>query len=214
MAEASGARGVTRADMERARIPRRYWDVKLSAVLDSMPYKQPFKTYLRDIDSLINKGIGLYLYSTEPSTGKTSLAVLALKRAMEMRHTVLFVRLPEFRLDVFGKEQFDEDSTVLDRARKVDLLVMDEVNSGSAMDGKYIGNIVLELVQHRSQHMLPTIITTDIPPGSVSTEFSPYMVGLMQESFIPLDIVGESAGGMNWRAFKSAELQGLLGEES
>jgi len=133
---------------------------------------------------------------------------------MEMRHTVLFVRLPEFRLDVFGKEQFDEDSTVLDRARKVDLLVMDEVNSGSAMDVKYIGNIVLELVQHRSQHMLPTIITTDIPPGSVSTEFSPYMVGLMQESFIPLDIVGESAGGMNWRAFKSAELQGLLGEES
>ena len=85
---------LTVADMKRANVPRRFWHVSLDNIPDEYRYKELVQSYIDQLDEMFRQGVGLYLWSEENSTGKTSLAVAVMKELMRKRRTA-FSRKPE-----------------------------------------------------------------------------------------------------------------------
>lgn len=206
---------ITEKDLVRARIPRRFWNVRLGKIPDEMPYKPMFVSYLKNLDEMIDKGIGLYLYSKDNSSGKTSMMVLALKRALYLRQTALFVNVEEFKSAAARDELFDENETVYQRAKRVTLLGLDDVGSEYRTESGYAERLIENLIRYRMQNMLPTIMTSNYEAKELKKVYTPSLSAMLQESARPLHVIGASEGGIDWRRKAEKELRNLLeGSES
>jgi DNA replication protein DnaC len=121
---------LTVADMNRANVPSRFWNVKLSEIPEHLEYRDKVRKYLEKMDEMLENGIGLFLYSDENSTGKTSIAVLALKQALRLRRTAYFEESGRLKAALIRAEEFEENIPIERRIRTVDLLVLDDVVEG------------------------------------------------------------------------------------
>ena len=95
--------------------------------LEHLEYRDKVRKYLEKMDEMLENGIGLFLYSDENSTGKTSIAVLALKQALRLRRTAYFEESGRLKAALIRAEEFEENIPIERRIRTVDLLVLDDV---------------------------------------------------------------------------------------
>ena len=102
---------------------------------------------------------GLYI-TGKTGRGKTVLAYCILHAALAEGITVLFVSVSELFSDT--KLGFQKDTSAKDlvhRAGGVRVLVLDEL--GAEKLRPWMQQIILDLLDHRIKHRLPTIITTN-----------------------------------------------------
>lgn len=196
-------------DIERARIPKRFWTVSFRKIADC-DYKLKIKNYALKIEDMIKDGIGLFIYSKENSTGKTSIAVVIVKQALKIKKTALFVRADELKDAKISHKVFDEESSLIDRALKVDLLVIDDADKEYKGGSNYAGTLVETIIRDRSQRKMATIITSNRTPGEIAEIYTRDLAELLTECMIPIKIVGESEGGVNWRKKIASEIRELI----
>src|SRR4051812_20417309 len=104
--------------MERANLPSSYWeDIAFKNIPASAPYRDQVGKYLKNLPEFLDKGIGLYLWSNENGTGKTTLAALALRRALLLGNAVYFIRSQALKEAAIENLQFDLHYSVMARAR-------------------------------------------------------------------------------------------------
>jgi DNA replication protein DnaC len=110
-------------------------------------------------------------------TGKGHVAWSVAKRVAEDHGAVAhFIRLPDLIREIRGTWRDKTDTTeaeVLDRHRRKDLLVIDEV-SRHAFYGQGFQHL-LDVIDHRVNNQKPTILTTNDNDGSLEEILGPAM---------------------------------------
>lgn len=187
---------LSQADLERAQIPQKHWRASLEAIPDHVggkpvQYKEDAMRYMAKFQECLREGIGLYLWSEEPYTGKTSLAVVVLKLALRMRATGLFLTADEYRLALMNRTQFDEDYTLEERAREVDVLVLDGLGEEYRAPGSRFAEEGLErFTKSRLERGKLLIVTSRIPPAKLHKFYTEGLQNRFREFLVPIQVCG------------------------
>lgn len=194
-----GRRVLGRVDMERMNLPEDLWTAKIHQVSDGA--RKKVETYLRNVDRAVAKGAGLVIYGTT-GTGKTAIAALIAKEARACGYTVLFARIWELREMIRSRIEFDVDYSVSERARTVDVLVLDDLRTEDSGEKFFSLSEINELVRYRSSRKRVTIVTTRLDKGTLTT--SPQ--NLLLDILILFNVSGPNLHDEKKRALKDAVL--------
>jgi len=188
-------RELTRDDLERMRVPSRYWMSsfdQLSSDGGGESIKGMVHRYISNMSDMRRAGGGFVFWGGN-GTGKTSGSVVIAKEYRRRGETVLFLEAASIKKMVIEKEHFDEDQTYWDRAMSVDVLVVDDFGKG-VMDGTGLGaTLVDELIRHRNSNRRVTIITTNLDPAEWIGELGlkESTMKTLKECAIPVHVTGE-----------------------
>jgi DNA replication protein DnaC len=199
MAERTRKRALTSYDLERANLPRRYWNVRFSEIPDTAPYKGQVARYLRDIVGEVEKGRGLMITHPMNGTGKTGIACLIAKRAMIEGFTVYYTMSETYKTAVVRNQMFDDVQSVYERAREVDVLVIDDFGKEYKGESGWIESELENLIRERVQAGRTTLLTANLLPNQLRTEYTKDLASVLNEAVYVLLVPGSLEGGKDWR---------------
>lgn len=194
-------RNLFAADLEAAWVARRFWEVSVEKLPD-LPYRDPFLSFYTQLPHIAREGVGLVLIGPY-SSGKTSLAVCAIKRVLAWGGTALFCPAGSVIDAVIAKPAFDTEYSLLERVHGVDLLVIDDLGSEAVTDG---GNVCIEkVVRFRTNNRASVIITTNLKVENLKARY-PGIAATLKGLTGVLNVSGK-----DWRAEEEVHLKDLMG---
>lgn len=200
---------LTETDMGRMRIPRRFWDCAFDEISnrppetdDAVEPRDLARRYMSKLDEMLSRGIGMLLWG-DNGRGKTGLSVVVCKEARRRGYTVLFTECADLKRCVIDRVPFDDDQTMLERARSVDLLVLDDLGKGVQDRTGFGARMLDELIRHRNANQLSTVITTNMGMAALKEELKPSTMHSLKECVVPAKIEGPDR--------RDETKQGLLG---
>jgi DNA replication protein DnaC len=146
-------------------IPKRFrgvsFDRKPICDLDPMVVRH-VRLYVHEIEKNLDAGRGLWFYG-DVGTGKTSLAMLVSKAALEAGRSVAIYSMPRLLADI--KETYEESSErsymqLFERLCSVDLLHIDDLGAEKRTD--WVLEQVYAIVNERWQEERSMIVTTNL----------------------------------------------------
>ena len=148
------------------------------------------RSYVRDVDARIDAGEGLWLYGPV-GTGKTSLAMLVSKAALDAGRTVAIYSLPRLLAEI--RMTFDDDHQqsyvdLLDRLTTVDLLHIDDV--GAEKTSPWVLEQLYALINTRYEEERAVIITTNLERDELAEQINERTVSRLEEMCEILPIWG------------------------
>jgi DNA replication protein DnaC len=156
---------VARARGLSAVIPRKYRGVSFDRppVTEIRPaIVSRVRAFVRDVDGNLDRGTGLW-FQGGTGTGKTTLAMLVSKAALDAGRTVAIYSLPRLLAEI--RTTFEDSSErsytyLLDRLTEVDLLHVDDV--GAEKTSPWVLEQLYALVNARYEDERSMLITTNI----------------------------------------------------
>ena len=165
-------------------IPRRYEGVSF----DRPPVTQitPFvvdavRRYVGDIDGNLDAGQGVWLHG-DVGTGKTTLAMLISRHALEAGRSVAIYSLPRLLSEL--RKTFDESSDttylqLLDSLTMVDLLHVDDV--GAERSNPWVLEQLYSIVNARYEERKAVVITTNLEHDELAEQIGQRTVSRLIE---------------------------------
>ncbi len=146
-------------------IPRRFRLVSFDTppVTDLPPVPvRVVRDFVRRLDDHLEHGRGLWLYG-DVGTGKTTLAMLVARHALEAGHSVAIYSLPRLLAEI--RTTFDDGSDrsytdLIDRLSQVDLLHVDDV--GAEKTSPWVLEQLYALVNARYEDERSIVLTTNL----------------------------------------------------
>jgi len=175
------------------RIPRRYVGVSfdrppVSDIARVAPEQvRAVRRYVADLDQNLDRGSGLWLHG-DVGTGKTTLAMLISKTALDAGRTVAIYSLP--RLLSLLRESMDSEAGLvefLDRLAAVDLLHIDDLGAENRTD--WVLEQLYSIVNARYEAQRAIVATTNLMPDALAEHLGPRTVSRLSEicgTLIPL----------------------------
>jgi DNA replication protein DnaC len=148
------------------------------------------RRYVREIDTRIAQGEGLWLYGPV-GTGKTSLAMIASKAALDAGHTVAIYSLPRLLSEI--RRTFDDGSLIsqtqlLDKLTAVDLLHIDDV--GAEQTSSWVLEQLYAMINARYEQERAVIITTNLERDQLAEQINERTVSRLEEMCEVLPVFG------------------------
>jgi len=178
-------------------IPRRYRLVSFDTPPVSdlpAPQVRMVRDFARRIDEHLDAGRGLWIFG-DVGTGKTTLAMLVSRHALEAGRSVAIYSLPRLLAEL--RRTFDEDAQqsytqMLDRLATVDLLHIDDV--GAEQTSPWVLEQLYALINARYEDERSVILTTNIEERSELVEqIGERTVSRLQEMCELIPLFGEDA---------------------
>jgi len=144
-------------DFARIHIPYILWGVTLEGVSESS--RVAVGKFSERIKEVKDKGVSLYIYGPK-GCGKSGAATVIMKEARAWGFTAYGVSVTELRESVRTHAPFDTESTVMDRCRLVDFLLLDDLRVEDAAEKMFTINDIRNLIVSRYDRGLPTLITS------------------------------------------------------
>jgi DNA replication protein DnaC len=175
------------------RIPRRYQGVSfdrapVSDIASTAPDQiQSVRRYVREIAANLDAGRGLWIQG-DVGTGKTTLAMIVSKAALDASRSVAIYSLP--RLLNLLRESMDSDDGMvdfMDRLTAVDLLHLDDL--GAENQTEWVLEQLYSIVNARYEAERAIVATTNLMPDELSERLGPRTVSRLVEicgDLIPL----------------------------
>lgn len=173
-------------DLDRMGLPRELWRTNVQGVSESV--RDLVRRYLVNIDAMVTRPAGLYLFGPE-GVGKSGIAALVCKEARSALFTAYWVTTWELRELVKAKIEFEEGTTVLDRCKAVDVLVLDDLSEQDQKSYAFDAHDLASLVAHRTGNQRATILTSRLPPEALAG-FFPLLVSKMTGSLFNVSVEG------------------------
>jgi DNA replication protein DnaC len=154
-----------RAHSLSAVIPRKYRGVSFDRppVTDMpAPQVQVVRRYARDVDGNLDAGRGLWFYGSV-GTGKTTLAMLVSRAALDAGRSVAIYSLPRLLAEIRATFEADAEGSYvefLDRLAAVDLLHVDDVGAERTSD--WVLEQLYAIVNARYEEEKAIVITTNL----------------------------------------------------
>jgi DNA replication protein DnaC len=185
--------GRRRAAYLSAVIPKKYRGVSFdrSPVTEiSEPIVRVVRRFVSELDANIDAGRGLWLFGS-PGTGKTTLAMLVSKSALDAGRSVAIYSLPRLLAEI--RTTFDEDNDrsyteLLDRLAAVDLLHIDDV--GAEKTSPWVLEQLYAIINARYEEERSVIITTNLTDEELSEQITPRTVSRLEEMCQVLPLTG------------------------
>ena len=187
-----------RAAALEGRIPKRYREVSLEREpLISIERANPHvvravRQYVRSIAEQLDEGRGLW-FTGDVGTGKTTLAMLISKAAMEADRTVAIYSLP--RLLALLRDTYADDAQyslneLIDRLSAVDLLHIDDV--GAEQTSPWVLEQLYTIVNTRYEDGRALLLTTNLDHDALTAQIGARTVSRLYEMCgRPLPMFGE-----------------------
>ena len=139
------------------------------------------RTYTRAIAQRLDEGRGIWFIG-DVGTGKTTLAMLISKAAMEADRTVAIYSLP--RLLALLRDTFDDDAQfslneLIDRLCAVDLLHIDDV--GAEQSSAWVLEQLYTIVNTRYEDGKALVLTTNLGQEALVDQIGPRTVSRIYE---------------------------------
>jgi DNA replication protein DnaC len=175
-------------------IPKRFRGVgferKPIADMDPTLTRQ-IRGFVRDIDGNLDRGRGLWMFG-DVGTGKTSLAMLVSKAALEAGRSVAIYSMPRLLADI--KETYEDRSEhsymqLFDRLVGVDLLHIDDL--GAEKRTEWVLEQVYSIINERWQEQRSIVVTTNlIDVDDLRDQIGPRTVSRLHEMCELIPIMG------------------------
>ena len=146
-------------------IPRRFRGVSL----DSNPLRdfppevlRQVRDFVADIDRNLDRGRGFWFYG-DVGTGKTSLAMVISRAAVEAGRSVAIYSMPQLLADIKSTYEDGSGSSYLDlfrRLSRVDLLHLDDL--GAEKRTEWVLEQLYAIVNERWQEQRSIVVTTNL----------------------------------------------------
>lgn len=154
-------------------IPRRYAGVSFDrppVTQITTPVVDAVRRYVRDLERNLDAGHGVWLEG-DVGTGKTTLAMLISKHALEAGRSVAIYSLPRLLSEL--RKTFDESSDttylqLLDSLTMVDLLHIDDV--GAERTSEWVLEQLYSIVNARYEEQKSIVITTNLKYDRLAEE--------------------------------------------
>jgi DNA replication protein DnaC len=177
-------------------IPRKYRGVSFDRppVTEIAPaITSAVRRYVNRIDDNLESGRGLWLCGSV-GTGKTTLAMLASRHALEAGRSVAIYSLPRLLAQI--RTTFDDDAGntyvgLLDRLTAVDLLHIDDV--GAEKTSEWVLEQLYAIVNARYEDERSIIITTNLERDELAAQINERTVSRLEEMCEVLPLWGADA---------------------
>jgi DNA replication protein DnaC len=197
-----------RAAAVTRRLPRRFRDVSFdrepvpSIERRNPPLIREVRRYVASIGDRLDEGRGVW-FTGDVGTGKTTLAMLVSKAAMEADRTVAIYSLPRLLgllRDTFGDDARHSLSDLLDRLCAVDLLHVDDV--GAEQTSAWVLEQLYTIVNTRYEDGKAMVLTTNLDHDALEAQIGSRTVSRLYEMCgRPLPMFGQ-----DWRREQDFEL--------
>ena len=148
-------------DFARMHLPVELWSASKEGL--SPKIRDPIEKFCGRILEVKSKNVGLFLYG-KGGSGKTGAASVVLKEARAWGFTAYAASVTVLREAVRTYAAFDNESSIIDRARSVDFFLLDDLRAEDAQEKFFTINDVRNLIVSRHDRGLPTLITSLLAP--------------------------------------------------
>lgn len=149
------------------------------------------RSFIDDIDSKLEKGQGLWLFG-DTGTGKTTLAMLVSKEALEKGHSVAIYSLPKLlaRIRRTYEEEPGQDSysAFFQRLTSVDLLHIDDFGAEKRSD--WVLEQLYALVNERYEDERSVMLTTNLTVDKLEEQIGGRTVSRLTETCEQVPLFG------------------------
>lgn len=149
------------------------------------------RSYVRDIGGNLDRGKGLWLFG-DVGTGKTSLAMLVSKAALDAGRSVAIYSLPRLLSDI--KETYEDRSQssymeLFERVVGVDLLHIDDLGAEKRTD--WVLEQLYSIINERWQEQKAIVVTTNlVDVDELRDQIGPRTVSRLHEMCDLIPIMG------------------------
>ena len=178
-----GRIAASRAASLEGRIPNLYRGVSFDRPpvlgMPDAPIVSEVRRYVRALDTKLEQGRGLWL-TGDVGTGKTSLAMIVSKAAIDAGHSVAIYSLPRL-LNLIRDEVGGENSLLglLDRLSSVDLLHIDDLGAQHTTPWRL--EQLYSIVDARYQARRAIVATTNLMPDELARQLGRRIVTTVSE---------------------------------
>jgi DNA replication protein DnaC len=177
-------------------IPRKYRGVSFDrppVTEIAAPVTTAVKRYVGRIDEQLDAGRGLWFVGSV-GTGKTTLAMLVARHAIEAGRSVAIYSLPRLLAQI--RTTFDDDRSnsyveLLDRLTAVDLLQIDDV--GAEKTSPWVLEQLYAIVNARYEDERSIVITTNLERDALADQINERTVSRLEEMCEVLPLFGTDA---------------------
>ena len=177
-------------------IPRKYRGVSFDrppVTEIAAPVTAAVRRYVGRIDDNLAAGRGLWFFGSV-GTGKTTLAMLVSKHAIEAGRSVAIYSLPRLLAQI--RTTFDDDRGntyvgLLDRLTSVDLLHIDDV--GAEKTSPWVLEQLYAIVNARYEEERSVVITTNLERDELAEQINERTVSRLEEMCEVLPLWGADA---------------------
>jgi DNA replication protein DnaC len=150
------------------------------------------KKFVDDLDVRLQEGRGLWLFGAT-GTGKTTLAMLISKAALEAGKTVAIYSLPKLlariRRTYDSEPGGDSYLSFFERLTSVDLLHIDDLGAEKRSD--WVLEQLYALVNERYEAQRSILITTNLPHPELEEQIGPRTVSRLSQICDEVEVRGE-----------------------
>lgn len=181
-------RVLDRDDFVRINLPRPLWGADLAGVPESV--RAGVTKFLGHIKEVKTKGYSLYVCGSK-GAGKSGVGALVLKEARSWGFTAYAIAVPDLRDAVRAHTAFDFESSVFDRCRTVDFLLLDDLRLTDITEKFFTINDIRNLVISRFDRGLITVITSPVLPSAWRDSNCELISDAVLKACATLEVVGE-----------------------
>jgi DNA replication protein DnaC len=149
------------------------------------------RAFIEDVDENLKTGRGLWLFG-DTGTGKTTLAMLVSKMALERGHSVAIYSLPKLLARI--RRTYDEEPggdsylTFFERLTSVDLLHIDDFGAEKRSD--WVLEQLYALVNERYEDQRSILLTTNLAVDKLEEQIGGRTVSRLSETCEPIPLFG------------------------
>jgi DNA replication protein DnaC len=191
-------RPLRQRDLERMNLPRRFWKARLSNIQDEKA-REAVRKYL--LDGKYLRGEGLFI-SGKYGVGKSSIASIILMEMRRRGYSGLFVEASELVDKLMSREMFDMESSWSQRAKHVEVLVLDDIGTEHHDAAGAIERMLEGIIRYRLQRERVVILTSNISPRrlgphkdgerDVAGVYRKKFMEMIKEALYPIGMQGSS----------------------
>lgn len=171
-----------------ANIPDQYQRLHWDDYTGSQEVRDIVASFLEKWKFFRVNGMGMEFYGSRLGTGKTFAATYVGKELVKLGERVFFI---DFKEVISAYEETDDD--VSERLRESTVLILDEVVPAvSERQAQFFAFKLEELVRHRTNFNLPTIMTTNLEPDRLHEAY-PRTYSLLEAKQVRVELSGEDA---------------------
>ena len=150
------------------------------------------RRYVADLDANLEAGRGLW-FMGDVGTGKTSLAMLVAKSALERRRTVAIYSVPRLLSELRRSMNEDSETSFLDLVdalASVDLLQLDDL--GAEKSSEWVLEQLYAIINARYEERKAIVLTTNLDPAALEEQITERTVSrLVEMCGDPVALFGE-----------------------
>ncbi len=158
------------------------------------------RAFVGELDDRLDSGQGLWLTGST-GTGKTTLAMLVSKAALEAGRSVAIYSLPKLlariRRTYDSEPGSDSYSAFFERLTSVDLLHIDDLGAEKRSD--WVLEQLYALVNERYEDKRSIMITSNFDGVALEEQIGPRIVSRLTEMTEPLPLFGEDNRKEDWQ---------------